>query len=235
MENEIYERDYSEEEETPESKRANAILDRAISGGFFRDYTAAMDAIPKVIVQKDKENYEYLLCQCEKYAKQWHGRIKGMVDYKKWESHIELFLPFVEFGTPDELALLRDISEKAHLVTFSTNEEGGITVYIMINYFEELMTDAHREAIKYDAILNDEQLAAMLNMPTLSPEASAAVQRINEVLDRFDAETEVDRTTAFQSVLDYMMKQDAEKQTLEYMIAYLEYLLEKIKNGEDAD
>lgn len=235
MENEIYERDYSAVVETPESEKVKAIFDRAVSGSFFRDYNAAMDAIPKVIVQKDKENYEYLLSQCEKLAKQWHGRIKGVVDYKKWESHIEMVLPCVEFGTSDELALLRDISEKAHLVTFTTNEEGGITVYIMINYFEELMTDAHREVIKYDAIMNDEQLASMLDMPTLSPEASAAVQRINEVLDRFDAETEVDRTTAFQAVLDYMMKQDAEKQTFEYMIAYLEYLLEKIKNGEDAD
>ncbi len=235
MENEIYERDYSAVVETPESEKARAIFDRAVSGGFFRDYTAAMDAIPKVIVQKDKENYEYLLSQCEKLAKQWHGRIKGVVDYKKWESHIEMFLPCVEFGTPDELALLRDISEKAHLVTFTANEEGGITVYIMINYFEELMTEAHNEALIYDAIMNDDQLASMLNMPTLSPEASAAAQRINEVLDRFDAETEVDRTTAFQAVLEYMMKQDVDKQTPEYMVAYLEYLLEKMKNGEDAD
>lgn len=235
MENEIYERDYQAQEKTPEIERANAIFDRAMNGSFLRDYAAAMDAIPKVIVPEDKENYEYLLNRCDEVAKRWHGHIKGMVDYHRWESRIELTLPCVEFGDPEDLSLLREIAEKAHLVTFTANQNGGINLSIMINYFEELMTEEHRGYLEYDAIMNDDQLASMLNMPTLSPEDEAVAQRINDILDRFEAETDVDKTTAFRAVLDYMKKQDEGKLSLEYMAAYLEYLLEKILNGENAE
>lgn len=235
MENEIYERDYQTQEKTPEIERANAIFDRAVYGGFFREYNDAMNAIPKVVVPKDKENYEYLLKRCEEIAKQWHGHIKGVVDYDHWDSHIVLTLPCVEFGNAEELALLREIAEKAHLVTFTANEDGGITMNIMINYFEELMTEEHRGYLEYEAIMNDDQLASMLSMPTLSPEDEAVAQRINGILDRFETETDVDRTTAFRAVLDYMRKQDEGKLSLEYMAAYLEYLLDKILNGENAE
>lgn len=235
MENEIYERDYQAQEKTPEIERANAIFDRAMNGSFLRDYAAAMDAIPKVIVPEDKENYEYLLNRCDEVAKHWHGHIKGVVDYNRWESRIELTLPCVEFGDPEDLSLLREIAEKAHLVTFTANQNGGINLSIMINYFEELMTEEHRGYLEYDAIMNDDQLASMLNMPTLSPEDEAVAQRINDILDRFEAETDVDKTTAFRAVLDYMKKQDEGKLSLEYMAAYLEYLLEKILNGENAE
>lgn len=235
MENEIYERDYQAQEKTPEIERANAIFDRAMNGSFLRDYAAAMDAIPKVIVPEDKENYEYLLNRCDEVAKHWHGHIKGVVDYHRWESRIELTLPCVEFGDPEDLSLLREIAEKAHLVTFTANQNGGINLSIMINYFEELMTEEHRGYLEYDAIMNDDQLASMLNMPTLSPEDEAVAQRINDILDRFEAETDVDKTTAFRAVLDYMKKQDEGKLSLEYMAAYLEYLLEKILNVENAE
>lgn len=235
MENEIYERDYQAQEKTPEIERANAIFDRAMNGSFLRDYAAAMDSIPKVIVPEDKENYEYLLNRCDEVAKHWHGHIKGVVDYHRWESRIELTLPCVEFGDPEDLSLLREIAEKAHLVTFTANQNGGINLSIMINYFEELMTEEHRGYLEYDAIMNDDQLASMLNMPTLSPEDEAVAQRINDILDRFEAETDVDKTTAFRAVLDYMKKQDEGKLSLEYMAAYLEYLLEKILNVENAE
>lgn len=235
MENEIYERDYQAQEDTAESKRANAIFDRAMNGSFFRDYAAALDAIPKVIVPKDKENYQYLLKRCDEIAKHWHGHIKGVVDYQHWESRIELALPCVEFGDPEELALLREIAEKAHLVTFTANESGRINMSIVINYFEELITEEQRSYLEYEAIMNDDQLATMLNMPTLSPDDEAKAQRINDILDRFEAETDVDKTTAFRAVLDYMKKQDEGKLSLEYMAAYLEYLLGKILNEENAD
>lgn len=58
---------------------------------------------------------------------------------------------------------------------------------------------------------------------------------MNAILDRFDNETDIDRTTAFKAVLDYTMKQDEESQTLEYMADRLERLLEQILNGEDAE
>lgn len=194
-----------------------------------------MDKIPKIIVPEDKANYEYLLDRCDKFAERHRGYIRGIVDYHKWQSEIVMTLPFAEFCDPEDLAFLREIAEKSHSVTFEPDEDNGICVRIFICYFDELMTDAHEYYLKYSAIMDDEKLASMLNMPKLSSEQEETAQRMNTILDRFDEETDIDRTTAFKAVLEYMMKQDEDHQTLEYMADRLERLLEQILNGEDAE
>ncbi len=58
MDDIIFEQDYRRTpEDTAENARALEIFDRAFNGSFIKDYTAAMDAIPKVIVPEDKKNY----------------------------------------------------------------------------------------------------------------------------------------------------------------------------------
>ena len=70
-------------------------------------------------------------------------------------------------------------------------------------------------------------------IPELSPEEEAVVQLINEVLDRFDNETQVDRTTAFKAALNYVMQQDKEEEkSLEGIAATLTVLLEKVLDEE---
>lgn len=211
------------------------IFDQAVNGGFFDTFKAEMDKIPKIIVPEDKANYEYLLDRCDKFAERHRGYIRGIVDYHKWQSEIVMTLPFAEFCDPEDLAFLREIAEKSHSVTFEPDEDNGICVRIFICYFDELMTDAHEYYLKYSAIMDDEKLASMLNMPKLSSEQEETAQRMNTILDRFDEETDIDRTTAFKAVLEYMMKQDEDHQTLEYMADRLERLLEQILNGEDAE
>lgn len=73
----------------------------------------------------------------------------------------------------------------------------------------------------------------MFDIPELSPEEEAVVQLINEVLDRFDNETQVDRTTAFKAALNYVMQQDKEEEkSLEGIAATLTVLLEKVLDEE---
>ena len=56
---------------------------------------------------------------------------------------------------------------------------------------------------------------------------------IKEILDRFDNETEVDRTTAFKAALNYVMRQgEEEKKSLEGIAATLTVLLEKVLDEE---
>lgn len=235
MDDIIYERDYRSKPEDEADKRHRMIFDQAVNGGFFDTFKAEMDKIPKVIVPEDKANYEYLLDRCDKFAERHRGYIRGIVDYHKWQSEIVMTLPFAEFCDPEDLAFLREIAEKSHSVTFEPDEDNGICVRIFICYFDELMTDAHEYYLKYSAIMDDEKLASMLNMPKLSSEQEETAQRMNTILDRFDEETDIDRTTAFKAVLEYMMKQDEDHQTLEYMADRLERLLEQILNGEDAE
>ena len=103
----------------------------------------------------------------------------------------------------------------------------------MINYFEELMSEEYRSYLKYETLMEDEELASMFDIPESSPEEEAVVQLINEILDRFDNETQVDRTTAFKAALNYVMQQDKEEEkSLEGIAATLTVLLEKVLDEE---
>lgn len=100
MENTVFERNY---EIVEKDDRATAVFERAFApGGFMEEFTKKMDAIPKVVVPKDKENYDYLLNRCDDYAKRHHGRIRGVVDYKHWDAHIDLYLRMLEFDDAED-------------------------------------------------------------------------------------------------------------------------------------
>ena len=204
MENTVFERNY---EIVEKDDRATAVFERAFApGGFMEEFTKKMDAIPKVVVPKDKENYDYLLNRCDDYAKRHHGRIRGVVDYKHWDAHIDLYLRMLEFDDAEDMSFVKDIGEKAH----------------------------------YLCITPDEELASMFDIPESSPEEEAVVQLINEILDRFDNETQVDRTTAFKAAIRYLMQQDEEEAMKFEKIAatltvLLKNVLEEEKNVEEQE
>ena len=159
MENEIFERDYriTEKSKNTSSKKPN-IIDYAAESGFFKAYNDAMLKIPKYIVQEDKEAYEDLLFRLDMYANRLGGKIKGIVDYEKYNSHIIVELPHFEASDPEEYALLADIAAKTNIVIFEPSEDGGIRLYIMINYFNEIEDADH---VLTDCIMNDEKLVEM--------------------------------------------------------------------------
>ena len=64
----------------------------------------------------------------------------------------------------------------------------------------------------------------MIGIQPLSSEMEQQVQKLKSILDRFDAETEFDRTTIFKALLDHMPKE--KDQTLERMIEVAEKLLQ---------
>lgn len=224
MDDIIYEQDYRRtQEDIDRASSSIQIFDRAFNGSFIKDYVAAMDAIPKVIVPEDQKNYEYLLSLCDTVAKQNRWKVKGVVDYHRWYSYIELTMPCAEFDDADSLALLREAAERAATVTFEAQKDGAVKLHIMINYFQELISEEYRSYLEYDAILKDEKLAEMVGIQPLSLEMEQQVQKMNAILDRFDAETEFDRTTVFSALLDRMPKE--KDQTLDRMIELAEKLL----------
>lgn len=231
MDDIIFEKDYRKAEDHSTDSAYSAIFDRAIEGGFFKAYADAMDQVPKIIVAEDKANYEYLLDRLDKLAQRRHGRIYGKVDYHKWVSRIEVYLPFLAFEDDDELVLMKEIAEKADAVTVEAHEE-GVRLYISIDYFEELMTDAHRSYLELQAIMQDDKLVALL-APQLSEEDQAAIDRLRAILDRFEDETDYDRTTVFQAILAKVMDEDEENQTVERVADLAEVLLEKALSEAD--
>lgn len=190
----IYEKDYRKVEPDEHDEWYEAVFDRVINGDMLKSFSDAMDKIPKIIVPEDKRNYEYLLERCDEFVKQHHGRIEGIVDYHHWHSEINLFLPFVEFDDPEDLAFLKEIADKAHTVCFSPDKEGGIRVHIFINYFDEWMPEEAKQLVEYDAIMKDEQLASLLGMQdSFKPEDEPDLERIKALLERFETETDLNR------------------------------------------
>ena len=237
MENEIFDRNYETDDGC--SERAAAIFDLICApGGFLAKIGDKLDAIPKVIVPEDKKNYEYLLNRCDDFVRRHHGRIHAEVDYKQWDAHIDLYLPMVEFDDPDDMSLLKDIGEKAHYLTISPQEGGGFRIHIIINYFQELMSDGEAEFLKYETLMEDDELASYFEtMPTFSPEEDALITLIRETLDRIENEAHIDRTTAFSAALDYMQKnRDPDgNDDMKRLSVILLYILEKSLDEQNTE
>lgn len=146
----------------------------------------------------------------------------------------------LEFDDAEDMAFVKDIGEKAHYLCIAPEKDGGYRFHIMINYFQELMSEEHEAYLKYETLMEDKELASMFDIPELSPEDEAVALLIKEILDRFDNETKVDRTTAFKAAIRYLMQQDAnEAMNLEKIAATLTVLLENVldeeKNAEEQE
>ena len=138
MENEIYEKDYGEEfRERSDKSEGKDFLDTLMEVGFFQKYQEEMNKIPKRVVPKEKADYEYLLGECDAYVRQFGGRIRGEVDYQKWQATIDLYLDHFEFCDREALTLLKEIAERAENVTFSM-KDGLIRMPVFIGYFDEV-------------------------------------------------------------------------------------------------
>ena len=228
MENIEFERNYEKQSVGAEDK---FLFEQMAPGGFFESFQKKLDAIPKVIVPEDKANYEYLLEKCDIFAQRNFGRIHGVVDYTHWDAHIDLIVPMLEFCDPEDMALLKDIGEKAHYLTVDLVEDGRYRVHIRINYFQELITDEYEEYLKIKTLQENEKLAEMLE-PDLTPEQEALLEVTQGILDRFDEETSVDRNTAFRAVVEFIVREGGDRTDLEKIAALLTFLLEKVLDEE---
>lgn len=164
MKNEVFERDYAEERRQRVKLKQNSttamdIIGHAASSGLFKKYGEAMNALPKYIVPEDKKAYEDLLSRLDNLARRMGGKIKGVVDYEKWESYIIVILPFFECASKSDITLLKDIAEKSNSMSIQATEDGNIRIYIMINYFAEI---GDTDAILEDVIMEDDKLVALL-------------------------------------------------------------------------
>ena len=183
MENIVFDRNY--EITSEESGSSDAIFKLATApGGFFESFNKKMAAIPKVIVLEDKANYEYLLERCDQFAQEHHGRIHAVVDYQHFHSEINLYLRMIEFDCEEDMSLLKEIGEKAHYVCITPEQDGGFRIHIMINYFQELMTDGQYDYLRYETIMENEEMAHLLKMPELPQEQQEAALTIKGCLTK---------------------------------------------------
>lgn len=232
MENIVYDRNYEVKGER--DMLTHKIFDLATApGGYLEKLAEKLNKIPKVIIPEDKENYDYLLAQCDEFAQRHQCRIHGEVDYEHWDAHIDLYPAPCEFNTPEDMKLLRDIGEKAHYLSIEPQADGEFHIHIMINYFQDLMTDEYCDYLKFEALSEDKALSELVHVPALSEKDEAVVSLIQEILDRFEAETDIDRTTAFRVVFDHVMAEQNDTISLEHIAGMLQALLEALLQEGD--
>ena len=94
------------------------------------------------------------------------------------------------------------------------------------------MSEEYDSYLKYEMLMEDEELSSMLGVPDLSPADEAVVQLISEILDRFDSETKVDRTTTFNAIIGYLMRQEENEINYERIATALTTLLGKVLDEE---
>ena len=131
-----------------------------------------------------------------------------------------------------ENGFLKEIADKSHSICFSPDKDGGIRVHIFINYFDEMMPEEAKQLVEYDAIMKDERLASLLGMQdSFKPEDGPDLERIENLLERFETETELDRNDVFYAVFRLIIKSKDEDITLAKIADMMEVLLYLVLNG----
>lgn len=119
MQNVLFERDYSQSlsHTTTESDTATTIFHKAVESGFFEAYSEAMRQLPKIVNPIRKANFEYVQSICDKMAQRWGGKIRAEVRYDKWDAIIDVTQSFIEFGSPEDLKDMKEISQRVDSCT----------------------------------------------------------------------------------------------------------------------
>lgn len=177
LESIIFEKDYSVD--TQEKPEMPEILTKLKETGFFSFYGTLMQQIPKEIIEKDKETYERVLQSCDLYAQRMHGKVYGIVDYEKWESHIYLTVPFLELVDDEDREIWKDIVENVGTICVETTEDGKVRIRILIDYFREVI----------DPDISDEELRNILvkAMQATGKDLDPDDERWNEIIADFRA------------------------------------------------
>ena len=187
MENILYEHDYAEERrielEKADTSPSALVFDRAVDTGFFHAYSVAMQKLPKIINPVWKANYEYVRDICDHMAKKWGGKIRAEVRYDKWDAIIDLTLPFIEFGCPEELEQLKEIASRTDSVTF--NPDGtGVRLHIFCYYFDDVASDDEKDEVFLDTITSRPALlkALLAEMESAGYDTSEYEERFSDAL-----------------------------------------------------
>jgi len=150
MEDFIFKKDYTRKRDTIPAAEATAedILPSPVAREYLEFHTAFMRRLPKYIVPKDKETFERVLPKLNNLAKRLGGSIEAKVDYHKWLSQIVVVLPFFEIYKPEDAELFIDIFQNSHSFNVTATDDGNVRIYIMINYFNEIMPKDMNEALE---------------------------------------------------------------------------------------
>lgn len=138
--NYVFKRDYRVDKTTESiiDKKMRIEGIKTLCGDGLIDTSNPMYRIPKAIIPDDATTFERLIPKLDKFTELGKGNMRAVIDYYMWESYIEIFLPHLEFCTEEDYMLLQDISRSTNSFTVYSAEDGGIRLWILIHYFDEV-------------------------------------------------------------------------------------------------
>lgn len=155
MENVVYERDYAEEfaakDEAPLLSYSNTVFEETRNSGIIDSFKEKVRDLPRIVIPEDRANFEYLLPRLDALAEKMGGSIHAEINYQRWDSSIDLILPFLEFFFDSDYELFRDLATKTSSFNVTATEDGNVRVHIAIDYFAEVGMDAQQRRDYFDA------------------------------------------------------------------------------------
>ena len=141
MENYVFKKDYSKDTDacSVDVAESDDIFSSPMIREYLKFHSAFMRKLPKIVVPKDQMTFERLVPKLDELAKKFTGTIEATVDYQQWDSHIIMTLPFFELARDEDRELFMDIAQNTHAFNITATENGNVRIYIMINYFQEIM------------------------------------------------------------------------------------------------
>lgn len=131
----MFEKDYAEE-----YRKKSELVQKMFDCFPYEKKLEAIDDYdmepPKALIPGGKEAFDRLLINCNKLAAQWGGKSTGEFDFERWKSKITVILPFIEFSSDEDRALLRDISDSAFTICFQPTGEGSVKMTVHVSCFE---------------------------------------------------------------------------------------------------
>ena len=133
-------RDYrdNKSEESVLDKKMKIEGIKTLCGDGLIDTSNPLYRIPKAIIPNDAITFERLLPKLDKFTKLGKGTIRAVIDYYMWESYFEICLNHLDFFTEEDFLLLQDISRNTNSFTVYSTEDGGVRLWILIHYFDDI-------------------------------------------------------------------------------------------------
>lgn len=138
--NYVFKRDYRDDKTTESiiDKKMRIEGIKTLCGDSLVDTSNPLYRIPKAIIPNDAITFERLIPKLDKFTELGKGTMRAVIDYYMWESYFEIFLPHLEFCTEEDYMLLQDISRNTNSFTVYSAEDGGVRLWILIHYFDEI-------------------------------------------------------------------------------------------------
>jgi len=149
-----YSADYTVDWSQVDDNDPEGDLAMDIIGTVVHDLRKYEEEAVKVINPVVKQQYDQLLTLSDKMAKEYNGRIEGIVIVERNRAEIILEIPCFDFYNEEEHSFVRQAMEYTSSLALEPTKDGMLRFRMMFDYFQPLHTKEEHEAFLREAARN---------------------------------------------------------------------------------